>query len=76
MQSGCFGAGTNCKDPRRVADCIAEMCVAVKLPITVKTRIGVDDCESYDYLAQFIQQVSWRAAKLLLFMRVKLGYRD
>ncbi|KAF5292173.1 hypothetical protein FQR65_LT11271 [Abscondita terminalis] len=55
VQSGCFGA-VLLKDPRRVADCIAEMCAAVKLPITVKTRIGVDDCESYDYLAQFIQQ--------------------
>lgn len=57
VQSGCFGA-VLLKDPLRVADCIAEMCAAVKLPITVKTRIGVDDCESYDYLAQFIQQVS------------------
>ena len=57
VQSGCFGA-VLLKDPTRVADCIAEMCAAVKLPITVKTRIGVDDCESYDYLAQFIQQVS------------------
>jgi tRNA-dihydrouridine synthase A len=57
VQSGCFGA-VLLKDPRRVADCIAEMCAAVKLPITVKTRIGVDEYESYDYLAQFIQQVS------------------
>lgn len=57
VQSGCFGA-VLLKDPLRVADCIAEMCAAVKLPITVKTRIGVDDYESYDYLAQFIQQVS------------------
>lgn len=57
VQSGCFGA-VLLKDPARVVDCIAEMCVAVKLPITVKTRIGVDDYESYDYLAQFIQQVS------------------
>lgn len=57
VQSGCFGA-VLLKDPTRVADCIAEMCAAVKLPITVKTRIGVDDYESYDYLAAFIQQVS------------------
>lgn len=57
VQSGCFGA-VLLKDPARVVDCIAEMCAAVKLPITVKTRIGVDDYESYDYLAQFIQQVS------------------
>src|SRR5436190_4516526 len=56
VQSGCFGT-VLFKDPRRVADCIAEMSAVVKLPISVKTRIGVDDYESYDYLAQFIQQV-------------------
>ncbi len=57
VQSGCFGA-VLLKDPKRVADCIAAMCAAVKLPVTVKTRLGVDDCERYDYLASFIQQVS------------------
>ncbi|MEN9917175.1 MAG: tRNA-dihydrouridine synthase [Pseudomonadota bacterium] len=57
VQSGCFGA-VLFKDPRRVADCISEMSAVVKLPISVKTRIGVDDYESYDYLAQFIHQVN------------------
>lgn len=57
VKSGCFGA-VLFKNPRRVADCIGEMCAAVKLPITVKTRIGVDEYESYDYLTEFIQQVS------------------
>lgn len=56
VQSGCFGV-VLLKDPARVADCVANMCAAVKIPITVKTRIGVDDHESYDYLAHFIQQV-------------------
>jgi tRNA-dihydrouridine synthase A len=57
VQSACFGA-VLLKDPMRVADCIAEMHAAVSLPITVKTRIGVDDYESYAYLAEFIYQVS------------------
>ncbi len=57
VQSGCFGA-VLLKHPARVAECIAAMSAAVKLPITVKTRIGVDDHESYDYLAHFIAQVS------------------
>lgn len=57
VQSGCFGA-VLLKHPARVAECIATMSAAVKLPITVKTRIGVDDHESYDYLAHFIAQVS------------------
>ncbi len=57
VQSGCFGA-ILFKDIHLVAECIAEMQAAVRLPITVKTRIGVDNCESYDYLASFIQKVS------------------
>ncbi len=57
VQSGCFGA-VLFKNPVLVADCIAAMRDAVRLPVTVKTRIGVDDYESYDYLANFIQTVS------------------
>lgn len=56
-QAGCFGA-LLMKKVDFVAECIAKMDTAVQLPITVKTRIGVDDYESYDYLAHFIQKVS------------------
>ncbi len=57
VKSGCFGA-ILFKEPSVVADCVAEVCAAVKLPVTVKTRIGVDDYESYAYLTKFIQEVS------------------
>lgn len=57
VQSGCFGA-VLFKKPALVGECIAEMKAAVGLPITVKTRIGVDDVESYDFLAHFIETVS------------------
>ena len=57
VQSGCFGA-VLFKKPMLVAECVAGMKAAVGLPITVKTRIGVDDYASYDYLAEFIQKVS------------------
>lgn len=65
VQSGCFGA-VLFKDPQRVADCIAGISSVVKLPISVKTRIGVDDYESYDYLAQFIQQVSLAGCQIFI----------
>ena len=65
VQSGCFGA-VLLKHPARVAECIAAMSVAVKLPITVKTRIGVDEYESYDYLADFIEQVSLAGCKTFI----------
>ena len=42
------------KEPNLVGDCIAEMKNACNLPISVKTRIGFDDCEDYEYLKKFL----------------------
>ena len=42
VQSGTFGACLM-KTPALVADCVAAMKNAVKIPVTVKCRIGVDD---------------------------------
>jgi tRNA-dihydrouridine synthase A len=40
VHSGAFGACLML-EPARVADCVAAMCAAVSLPVTVKMRIGV-----------------------------------
>jgi len=42
VQSGTFGACLM-KTPALVADCVAAMKAAVKIPVTVKCRIGVDE---------------------------------
>jgi tRNA-dihydrouridine synthase A len=42
VQSGRFGACLM-REPRLVAECVAAMRAAVKAPVTVKCRIGVDD---------------------------------
>ncbi len=42
------------KEPNLVGDCIAEMKNACNLPISVKTRIGIDDFEDYEYLKKFL----------------------
>ena len=42
-------------EPQRVADCVAAMRARVSVPVTVKTRIGVDDRDSYEALAGFVQ---------------------
>ncbi|AZO08051.1 MULTISPECIES: tRNA dihydrouridine(20/20a) synthase DusA [unclassified Mesorhizobium] len=42
VQSGTFGACLM-KTPALVAECVAAMKAAVKIPVTVKCRIGVDD---------------------------------
>lgn len=56
VQSGRFGACLM-KEPELVADCVAAMREAVSIPVTVKTRTGVDDLDSYDYLCQFIEKL-------------------
>ena len=57
VQSGNFGACLM-KDPALVAECVAAMNSAVSIPVTVKTRIGVDDMDSYEHLLAFIEKVS------------------
>lgn len=65
VHAGQFGACLM-KKPRLVADCVSAMVQAVKVPITVKTRIGVDDQDSYPELQAFIQQVSQAGCRKLI----------
>ncbi len=44
--------------PEVVADCIDRMRTAVKIPVTVKCRIGIDDYDSYDFFARFVDKVA------------------
>ena len=53
IKKGGYGA-VLFKSPALVAACVAEMKKAVDIPITVKTRIGVDHHDSYLYLAKFV----------------------
>jgi tRNA-dihydrouridine synthase A len=57
VQSGMFGACLM-KNPELVAKCIKAMQDVVKIPVTVKCRIGIDDCEDYEFLENFIRIVS------------------
>ena len=47
VQKNKFGACLM-KEPNLVGDCINEMVNACNLPISIKTRIGFDDCENYE----------------------------
>ena len=53
VQSGQFGACLM-QTPALVAECFRAMSAAVDVPITIKTRIGIDDNDSYEYLRQFV----------------------
>ncbi len=44
--------------PELVAECVSAMRAAVKIPVTVKCRTGVDDRDSPEALMQFIETVS------------------
>jgi len=56
VQNGRFGACLMA-EPTLVKDCVAAMADAVDLPITVKTRIGIDDRDSYGFLCDFVGEV-------------------
>jgi tRNA-dihydrouridine synthase A len=57
VQSGKFGACLMA-EPELVADCVGTMQSKVSIPVTVKTRLGIDDRDSYEELTSFVQKVS------------------
>lgn len=59
VQNGRFGACLM-GEAALVADCIKAMKDSTSIPITVKTRIGIDDQDSYEFLCDFIQTVAER----------------
>ncbi|MGL5948221.1 MAG: tRNA dihydrouridine(20/20a) synthase DusA [Aeromonas sp.] len=56
VQNGRFGACLM-GEPALVADCVKAMRDVVDIPVTVKTRIGIDEQDSYAFLCDFIEQV-------------------
>jgi tRNA-dihydrouridine synthase A len=57
VQNGRFGACLMA-EPKLVAECVSAMSAEVSIPVTVKTRLGIDKLDSYDFLVDFISQVS------------------
>jgi tRNA-dihydrouridine synthase A len=57
VQNGMFGACLM-GNAQLVADCVKAMRDVVSIPVTVKTRIGIDDQDSYEFLCDFISTVS------------------
>src|SRR5580692_3803662 len=53
VQSGRFGACLM-REPALVAECVAAMRDAVRVPVTVKCRLGVDDQDPEESLRSFI----------------------
>lgn len=57
VQNGRFGACLMA-EPDLVAECVAAMREVADIPVTVKTRIGIDDQDSYEFLTKFVSTVS------------------
>jgi tRNA-dihydrouridine synthase A len=57
VQSGRFGACLM-REPALVADCVAAMVAAVRAPVTVKCRIGVDEQAPREALFALVERVA------------------
>ncbi|TCO83042.1 tRNA-U16,U17-dihydrouridine synthase [Plasticicumulans lactativorans] len=59
VQEGRFGACL-LAEPDLVAECVAAMRAALPapVPVTVKTRIGIDDRDAYEHLHDFVARVA------------------
>lgn len=56
VQVGNFGACLMA-EPQLVADCVRAMREAVRLPVTVKCRIGIDELDDYGFFHHFVSVV-------------------
>jgi tRNA-dihydrouridine synthase A len=56
VQAGRFGACL-IAEPALVAECVAAMHAAVRIPVTVKTRLGVDDLDNQPHLEALVAGV-------------------
>lgn len=65
VQSGSFGACLMA-DPNLVAEGVAAMKNAVNIPVTVKTRLGIDEHDSYEFLTHFIEPVSQAGCEIFI----------
>ena len=57
VQNGRFGACLMA-EPEQVAECLEAMASVSAVPVTIKTRIGIDHLDSYDYFQKFIETIA------------------
>ncbi len=65
VQKNSFGACLM-KEPDLVAECLNEMVNACNIPVTAKTRIGVDHIEDFDYLNKFVNKIKDAGCKTII----------
>ena len=72
VQNASFGACLM-KEPGLVADCVAAMRAAVKIPVTVKHRIGIEfqknrdsQYSSYEHMKHFVEEIAKTGCKTFI----------
>ncbi|MCZ6584732.1 MAG: tRNA dihydrouridine(20/20a) synthase DusA, partial [Gammaproteobacteria bacterium] len=65
VQAGRFGAALMAA-PEQVAAGVAAMSDAVNLPVTVKTRLGIDNQDSYEFLHGFVGAVTEAGCRTII----------
>ena len=65
VQNGMFGACLMAQ-PELVAECVNAMQKVVSIPVSVKSRIGIDDKDSYEELTIFIKTVAEAGCKTFI----------
>ncbi|QLE87913.1 tRNA dihydrouridine(20/20a) synthase DusA [Shewanella sp. Scap07] len=65
VQNGRFGACLMA-EPALVAECVAAMRDVVDIPVTVKTRIGIDEQDSYEFLTEFVDTVEQAGCEVFI----------
>lgn len=65
VQCGSFGVSLM-REPKRVAECVRAMREAVSVPVTVKTRIGVDHDDDYAFLHRFVSELAAAGCRTLI----------
>jgi tRNA-dihydrouridine synthase A len=65
VQSGRFGACLMAS-PELVAECVAAMSAAVRIPVTVKHRLGIDDQDTEETLERFVTTVASGGCRLFI----------
>jgi tRNA-dihydrouridine synthase A len=65
VQKNMFGACLM-KEPDLVSECINEMVNSCSIPVTAKTRIGIDDIEDFNYLNEFVLKLKRAGCKTFI----------
>jgi len=65
VQRGAFGACLMA-EPELVADCLRAMQDAVRIPITVKHRLGIDANEDYRFVHRFVETLARAGCRLFI----------